>query len=86
MLSRHDGCVLKILSDDITHKSDAGGVVLDLRSPKDVQRAAAEMLARVGDAIPDARIKGFTLSPMIHRPHAHELLVGVALIRHSGRL
>ncbi len=69
--------VLKILSDDITHKSDAGGVVLDLDSPGAVREAATTMLHRIGLAFPEARIRGFTVQRMIKRSAAHELIVGV---------
>ncbi|NIR29968.1 MAG: bifunctional acetate--CoA ligase family protein/GNAT family N-acetyltransferase [Gammaproteobacteria bacterium] len=68
---------LKILSPDITHKSDVGGVALDLKNPKAVQETAAAMLERVARGQPDARITGFTLGPMVRRPHAYELILGV---------
>ena len=68
--------VLKLLSPDITHKSDVGGVVLDLRSGEAVELAAARMLQDVRQARPDARIDGFTVSPMIDRSAGHELIVG----------
>ena len=35
--------------------------------------------------MPKARIKGFTVQPMIERPHAHELIVGMTVERRSGR-
>lgn len=79
LLAQHDGLALKILSDDITHKSDVGGVHLDLRSAHAVQDAAHAMLARVAIARPDAHIAGFTLSPMIRRPSAHELIAGMSV-------
>jgi acetyltransferase len=68
---------LKILSPDIRHKSDVGGVVLDLRDPDEVRQAADRMLMRVREKRPDARIEGFTIQPMIDKPEAHELIVGV---------
>ncbi len=68
---------LKILSKDITHKSDVGGVALDLRSPGAVRDAAEAMLSRVQRLKPDARVDGFTVQPMIERPDANELIVGV---------
>jgi acetyltransferase len=73
-----DEVVVKILSDDITHKMDAGGVVLGLASAQAVEIAARDMMARIKRQMPDARIKGFTVQPMIRRPHARELIVGVA--------
>jgi acetyltransferase len=69
---------LKIASPDITHKSDVGGVALDLRDADAVRRAAVTMLERVSGARPDARIEGFTVAPMVERPHAFELIVGLS--------
>lgn len=69
---------LKILSRDISHKSDVGGVVLDLESPEALRQAATGMLRRVRRAMPEARLDGFTVQEMIRRPHARELIVGVA--------
>ena len=56
---------LKILSPDIIHKSDVGGVALDLETPAAVRAAAAAMLQLVQTARPEARIQGFTVQPMI---------------------
>ncbi len=69
---------LKILSPDVTHKSDVGGVRLDLVNPAAVVSAGHEMLEAVKAAAPKARITGFTVEAMAHRPNAHELLVGIA--------
>jgi len=69
---------LKILSPDITHKSDVGGVVLNLERPAAVEAAAVAMLGRVKLKQPAARIDGFTLEPMIDRPLAQELIIGVS--------
>jgi len=70
---------LKIFSPDITHKSDVGGVALDLASP-DVVRAAAEaMRVRVAAAVPKARLDGFVVQEMIRRPGAFELILGMAV-------
>lgn len=70
--------VLKILSPDISHKSDVGGVALDLTSPEELERAAQAMLARVRSLRPQARLEGFTVQQMIRRGGAHELLAGIA--------
>ncbi|MBN9203681.1 bifunctional acetate--CoA ligase family protein/GNAT family N-acetyltransferase [Methylibium petroleiphilum] len=70
---------LKILSPDISHKSDVGGVVLDLASEREVQEAAAAMLERVARERPQARIDGFTVQAMLRRRHAHELIVGASI-------
>jgi acetyltransferase len=70
--------VLKILSADITHKSDVGGVRLDLRSPEAVGEAAREMLESVRKQAPEARISGFSVQQMVDRPQDHELIAGIA--------
>jgi acetyltransferase len=70
---------LKILSSDISHKSDVGGVVLDLAGRKDLENAAQAMLARCRELRPEARIEGFTVQKMVRRGGAHELLAGIAV-------
>lgn len=70
---------LKILSPDITHKSDAGGVRLGLNDAAEVRTAAAQMLAGIRASHPRARIDGFTVQPMVARPHAQELIVGASV-------
>jgi len=75
---------LKILSPDITHKSDVGGVALNLTSPGDLERAARAMLARCRELQPKARLEGFTVQKMIRRGGAQELLAGIALDRTFG--
>lgn len=69
--------VLKILSPDILHKSDVGGVALDLVGPRAVHEAAEHMHERIREQAPDAHIQGFTVQPMVGRPGAYELLLGV---------
>jgi acetyltransferase len=75
---------LKILSPDITHKSDVGGVALNIESGEELERAAAAMLVRCREGAPGARIDGFTVQKMIRRGGAHELLAGIALDRTFG--
>ncbi|ODS02995.1 hypothetical protein AUC71_12305 [Methyloceanibacter marginalis] len=77
LLKQSESVVVKILSDDISHKSDIGGVRLGLRSPQEACHAAERMLARAAETCPQARIQGFTVQPMIVRKQAHELLLGV---------
>ena len=69
--------VLKILSADITHKSDVGGVTLGLKSRDAVEQAAHAMLKRVREGYPDADISGFSVQKMARRPGAQELIIGV---------
>jgi len=68
---------LKIRSPDITHKTDVGGVALNLGSKERVREEASTMLERVRAARPDAMLSGFTIQQMVHRPQAVELIVGV---------
>ncbi|MCG3136807.1 MAG: Protein lysine acetyltransferase Pat [Phycisphaerae bacterium] len=68
---------LKILSADITHKSDVGGVALGLESLEEVQTAAQTMLQRISKKFPQAHISGFTVQQMASRPAAHELIIGM---------
>jgi acetyltransferase len=78
MLAQGTAVVAKILSPDIVHKSEVGGVRLDLINEKAVREAAADILARARAARPDARIRGVTIHPMVLRPKARELIAGVA--------
>lgn len=68
--------VLKILSPQLSHKSDVGGVVLDLASAEEVREAAAAMLQRVRARRPDAVLEGFSVQQMVKLPHGRELIVG----------
>jgi acetyltransferase len=70
--------VLKVLSRDILHKSDVGGVVLNLTSVDLVRGAALNILANAGAKRPDAKIDGFIVQPMVLRPKARELILGIA--------
>lgn len=70
--------VLKILSRDISHKSDSGGVQLNLASPGAVKQAAEDMLVSIRQVMSEARLDGFSVQPMIRRPGAHELILGIA--------
>ncbi|MGD9801976.1 MAG: GNAT family N-acetyltransferase [Hyphomicrobiaceae bacterium] len=79
IISQHGAAVLKILSKDITHKSDIGGVRLGLETPEAVEHAARLMLKRTQEKMPAAKIDGFTVQPMIRRPHTHELILGMSV-------
>jgi acetyltransferase len=69
---------LKIDSPDITHKSDVGGVALNLSGTSATRSAAEAMLARVAQSVPRARIHGFVVQEMVNRPGAYELIMGMA--------
>ena len=69
---------IKILSPDLTHKSDVGGVALGLADAVQVRAAIEAIGVRVAMAAPKARIDGFVVQPMIRRPNAHELILGAS--------
>jgi acetyltransferase len=77
LLKEHTTCVVKILSEDLTHKSDLGGVRLDIETAEDAGDAARQMLARIRHAAPHARIEGFTVQPMVRKPDAYEVILGI---------
>jgi acetyltransferase len=70
--------VLKIMSRDIIHKSDVGGVVLNLTSPESVRRATAGIIERAKKLRPEARISGVIVQAMVVRSKARELILGLA--------
>jgi len=75
---------LKILSPEISHKSDVGGVALDLADADAVREAATAMLQRAGQVFPHANLTGFTVQAMARRPGSHELIVGMTTDRIFG--
>ncbi|MCB1483840.1 MAG: bifunctional acetate--CoA ligase family protein/GNAT family N-acetyltransferase [Hyphomicrobiaceae bacterium] len=84
VLVHNAACVIKILSPDISHKSDVGGVRLGLESAKAAAIAAQEMMERVASVRPDAKIEGFMVEAMIRRSGAHETIVGMSEDRTFG--
>jgi acetyltransferase len=70
--------VLKIMSRDILHKSDVGGVMLNLTTPEAVRAAAGDIVARAKALRPEARIAGVIVQAMVVRPKARELILGLA--------
>lgn len=68
--------VVKIVSPDLTHKSDVGGVALNLETPDEVGAVAESMLKRLQAHHPQARLTGFSVQEMARRPGAHELIIG----------
>jgi acetyltransferase len=68
--------VLKLDSPDITHKSDVGGVALDLADEAAVRAAFARIVADARRARPGARVSGVTVQRMVRRGDGLELIVG----------
>jgi acetyltransferase len=84
---------VKILSRQISHKSDVGGVALDLVSEQAVLDAVRTMTGKALVMANKARIDGFVVQPMVKRPHAVELILGatedpvfgpVLMVGHGG--
>ncbi len=69
--------VMKIYSGDITHKSDAGGVALNIRDDEMVKAAYRNMIKTVSKNLPDAKIDGVTIQKMISSKDAIELILGI---------
>lgn len=68
--------VLKILSPDITHKTDVGGVSLNLRHDDDVRRGYQEIVENAKRLAPGAQVTGVTVQPMFEQDHGVELILG----------
>jgi len=66
--------VLKIVSPDIIHKSDVGGVMLNLKSPEEVRGAYQTIMENVKRHKPDARITGVIVQEMAQP--STEVIVG----------
>ncbi|WP_366654062.1 bifunctional acetate--CoA ligase family protein/GNAT family N-acetyltransferase [Fodinicurvata sp. EGI_FJ10296] len=68
---------VKIVSDDITHKSDIGGVRLNLQTAEAVGEAAETMSRTIARLRPEARLSGFAVQEMAEMAGAHELILGI---------
>jgi acetyltransferase len=67
---------MKIWSPDITHKTDVGGVMLNLATDRDVTDSFERMTARARAERPEAHVAGVTVQKMFAAPIAYELIVG----------
>ena len=78
-VAHHTGypVVMKIHSPQITHKTDVGGVALNLNTDDDVRRAFERMVAKAKQKRPDAEIRGVTVQKMITYPNSYELIMGL---------
>jgi len=68
--------VLKIASSDVVHKSDAGGVKLDLKNATQVEKAYREIMASIKEKFPKASIGGVSVQPMA-KPGV-EVIIGMS--------
>lgn len=66
--------VLKIVSPQISHKTDVGGVLLNLTSPKEVIQGYRRMVDKVRNLLPEAKIQGVLVQPML--ADGQEVIIG----------
>lgn len=69
--------VLKIDSPDISHKSDVGGVALNIMNATGVRDTYNDMMQTVKRNCPDARINGVTVQSMVRSRHGREIYIGL---------
>ena len=69
--------VLKILSPDITHKSNVGGVVLNINDGAFLKATYKNMIESISGNFPEASIHGVTVQPMFDIKDAVELILGI---------
>lgn len=74
--------VLKIVSPDIIHKFDAGGVILDCKSPEEAKEAYIKILKDVKKHKPEAKVVGILVEEMA--PPSTEVIVGATKDPHFG--
>jgi acetyl coenzyme A synthetase (ADP forming)-like protein len=77
--------VLKVVSPDIVHKSDIGGVAVDIE-PEAAEATCEDLLARVRSAEPDASIDGVLVQEFVNRSDGTETIVGADRDPHFGPL
>jgi acetyl coenzyme A synthetase (ADP forming)-like protein len=70
-----DRVVLKVVSPDLAHKADVGGVAVDV-APADAGDAYERMREQVAEEAPDATVDGVAVQPMVDDPDAVEVVVG----------
>ncbi|EHK53272.1 hypothetical protein MAXJ12_31237 [Mesorhizobium alhagi CCNWXJ12-2] len=78
LLGNSEKVVVKLLSKAISHKSDVGGVVLNVETAAAAEQAATSIEDRVRKHAPEAAIEGYAVQPMVVRKHAQELILGMS--------
>jgi acetyltransferase len=68
---------MKVNSPDITHKSDAGGVVLNLNNAHEVRAAYQHIMDNVQRNRPNAKVDGISIEQMVVKANGRELMIGV---------
>jgi acetyltransferase len=68
---------MKVLSTDISHKSDVGGVRLNIDSAQEVRGAYKQLVDDVRKKVPEARLSGVTIERMHRSANGRELMIGI---------
>ncbi|MCG7910658.1 MAG: bifunctional acetate--CoA ligase family protein/GNAT family N-acetyltransferase [Candidatus Thiodiazotropha taylori] len=68
---------MKIFSPDISHKSDAGGIRLNINNAQAVRTNYRDLIEQVKETRPEATIEGVTVEQMYQSPNGRELLIGI---------
>ncbi|RWK08963.1 bifunctional acetate--CoA ligase family protein/GNAT family N-acetyltransferase [Mesorhizobium sp.] len=79
LLETSERVVVKLLSRVVSHKSDVGGVVLDIATAEKAAEAAKSIETRLRAQAPGTKVDGYAVQTMVARKHAHELIVGMNL-------
>lgn len=69
---------MKINSPEITHKTDVGGVMLNLTNALEVRAAYQDMMDNIAQNRPDAHIDGVSIETMVVKPNGREIMIGVS--------
>ncbi len=77
--------VIKIVSPDISHKSDVGGVRTGIRTAEELKEEYAELLRRIKEKVPQAVIAGVTVQKMIE-PIDYEIILGAKKDKDFGSI
>lgn len=76
--------VVKLYSQTITHKSDVGGVKLNLMNEADVVKAFDEIKSSVARLVGGEHFQGVTVQPMINRSEGYEIILGSSIDEQFG--
>ncbi len=75
--------VLKVVSEDVLHKSDSGGVKIGIKFAEDLKKSYEEMMTKVRGFYPDAKIDGFSIEEIVE---GVELLIGTNTDPQFGKM
>ncbi|WP_245430099.1 acetate--CoA ligase family protein [Mesorhizobium sp. WSM3859] len=79
LLESSEKVVAKLLSTVVSHKSDVGGVVLDIATAEKAAEAARSIETRLSAQAAGSKPDGYTVQTMVARKHAQELILGMSM-------